>query len=205
MSSAVARQAFPPHGSAMGSGSRPYGPNRRAAGTWLGRLLAETDDEISARRRTAMLREQLSEAYKTALKSKDQQTVATVRLINAALKDRDIAAREKGVTDGIEDTEILLMLQQMVKQRRDSISMYEQGGRLDLVEQEQGEISVIERFMPRQLDGAEMDAAVTALIGEIEATSIKDMGRTMAALKDRYAGQMDFAKASGIVKAKLAG
>lgn len=151
-----------------------------------------------------MLREQLSEAYKTALKAKEQQTVSTVRLINAALKDRDIAARERGITDGIDDTEILLMLQQMIKQRRDSIAMYEQGGRLDLVEQEQSEISVIERFMPQQLTGADMEKAIQSLIEELGASSIKDMGRTMAALKERYAGQMDFAKASGMVKSHLA-
>jgi len=151
-----------------------------------------------------MLREQLSEAYKTALKAKEQQTVSTVRLINAALKDRDIAARERGITDGIDDTEILLMLQQMIKQRRDSIAMYEQGGRLDLVEQEQSEISVIERFMPQQLTGADMEKAIQSLIEELGASSIKDMGRTMAALKERYAGQMDFAKASGVVKGHLA-
>ena len=151
-----------------------------------------------------MLREQLSEAYKTALKAKEQQTVSTVRLINAALKDRDIAARERGITDGIDDTEILLMLQQMIKQRRDSIAMYEQGGRLDLVEQEQSEISVIERFMPQQLTGADMEKAIQSLIEELGASSIKDMGRTMAALKERYAGQRDFAKASGVVKGHLA-
>jgi len=152
-----------------------------------------------------MLRTRLNEALKEAMRAKDQRAIATLRLILAALKDRDIAARGRGVTDGIDDAEILSMLQTMVKQRRESIVLYEQGGRLELAQQEQEEIVVIEAFMPKQLDEAETRTAVASLIQEIGATGIKDMGRVMAELRTRYAGQMDFAKASGLVKEKLAG
>lgn len=150
-----------------------------------------------------MLRERLNAELKAAMKAKDQCTVATIRLILAALKDRDIAARTKGQSDGIDDAEILQMLQTMIKQRRDSIEHYEAGGRLELAEQERQEIEIIESFLPRQFDDAEIEKAVRATIGEIGATGIKDMGRTMAALRERYAGQMDFGKASGVAKAAL--
>jgi len=152
-----------------------------------------------------MLRTQLNEALKEAMRNKDQRAVATLRLILAALKDRDIAARTRGITDGIDDTELLSMLQTMVKQRRESIALYEQGGRLELAEQEQEEITIIERFMPRQLSEEEAKAAIAAVVTEIGAAGIKDMGRVMAELRSRYAGQMDFAKASGLVREKLAG
>lgn len=151
-----------------------------------------------------MLRTRLNEALKEAMRAKDQRAVATVRLILAALKDRDIAARGRGIPDGIDETEILSMLQTMVKQRRESIDLYEQGGRIELAEQEREEIAVIERFMPKQLDDAEIRAAVAALATEIGAAGIKDMGRVMAELRSRYAGQMDFARASGIVREQLA-
>ncbi|WP_019645625.1 GatB/YqeY domain-containing protein [Novispirillum itersonii] len=150
-----------------------------------------------------MLRTRLSEALKDALKSKDARSTATLRLISAALKDRDIAARSKGNYDGINEDEILQMLQSMIKQRRESITMYEQGGRLELAQQEQEEIVVIERFLPRQMDVAEMEAAIDALVTELGATGVKDMGRVMTALREKFAGQMDFAKASGMVKARL--
>lgn len=150
-----------------------------------------------------MLRTRLSEALKDALKSKDARSTATLRLISAALKDRDIAARSKGNYDGINEDEILQMLQSMIKQRRESITMYEQGGRLELAEREQEEIVVIERFLPRQMDVAEMEAAIDALVTELGATGVKDMGRVMTALREKFAGQMDFAKASGMVKARL--
>lgn len=150
-----------------------------------------------------MLRQQLNDALKTAMLAKDSRTVSTVRLILAALKDRDIAARSRGVTDGINDDEITLMLSSMIKQRRESISLYEQGGRLELAQQEQEEIDIIHRFLPRQLSEAEMAEAVAAVVTEIGAGGIKDMGRVMAALKERYAGQMDFTKASGAVKKAL--
>ena len=150
-----------------------------------------------------MLRQQFNEALKSAMLAKDSRTVSTVRLIVAALKDRDIAARGRGVPDGISDEEVLQMLSQMVKQRRESITLYEQGGRLDLAQQETDEIGIISRFMPKQMSEAEMLAAVKEVVGEIAATNLKDMGRVMAVLKERFAGSMDFTKASGIVKSQL--
>ncbi len=150
-----------------------------------------------------MLRQQFNEALKTAMLAKDSRTVSTVRLIVAALKDRDIAARSRGVTDGIPDEEVLQMLQQMVKQRRESITLYEQGNRLDLAQQETEEIGIISRFLPQQMSEAETTEAVRAVIGEIEATTLKDMGRVMAVLKERFAGTMDFTKASALVKGHL--
>ena len=151
-----------------------------------------------------MLRNRFSERLKDALRSKDQRTISTVRLILAALKDRDIAARGRGKTDGIGEDEILQMLQTMVKQRRDAIEMYKTGQRDDLVRQEEEEIVIIESFLPKQLGEAEMDAAVAAVVAELGATGIKDMGRVMGALKERFAGQMDFAKASAVAKRRLA-
>lgn len=150
-----------------------------------------------------MLRAQLNDALKSAMLSKDSRVVSTIRLILAALKDRDIAARSRNVMDGISEDEILSMLQSMIKQRRESISLYEQGGRLELAQQEGEEIAIIERFLPRQLDEAEMNAAVSAVITELGAGGIKDMGRVMAALKERYAGTMDFTKASALTKKLL--
>lgn len=151
-----------------------------------------------------MLRQRLSDALKDALKSKDQVGVSTIRLILAALKDRDIAARSKGNMDGIGEDEILGLLQGMIKQRQESIGLYEKGGRLELAEQEKNEIVVIERFLPKQMSEAEMAAAVREAITEAGAQSIKDMGKVMAALKSRHAGQMDFSKASALVKQTLA-
>ncbi len=150
-----------------------------------------------------MLRTQINDALKQALKDKDQQALGTVRLILAALKDRDIAARGAGNSDGISEEELLEMLQKMVKQRRESIELYTKGDRQDLVDKEQAEIDVIQRFLPQQLDEAETRAAVDGMIGELEADSIKDMGRVMGALKERYAGRMDFSKASAIAKDQL--
>lgn len=150
-----------------------------------------------------MLRQRLNEALKEAMKSKHQRAVSTVRLILAALKDRDIAARTRGVTDGIDEGEILAMLQTMIKQRQEAIKLYEQGGRLELAEQEAEEITIIESFMPKQLSEDEIKGAVRSIIAELGATSVKDMGRTMAELRARYSGQMDFAKASGFVREVL--
>lgn len=151
-----------------------------------------------------MLRQRLNDALKTAMLSRDARSVSTVRLILAALKDRDIAARPRGVSDGIPDDEILQMLSSMVKQRCESIALYEQGGRLELAQQEAEEIAVIKTFMPPRLSDAQMAEAVETVIAEIGAQGLKDMGRTMAALKERYAGQMDFTKASATVKTVLA-
>ncbi|WP_404383709.1 GatB/YqeY domain-containing protein [Caenispirillum salinarum] len=150
-----------------------------------------------------MLRSDLQDALKEAMRAKDSSGVATIRLIMAALKDRDIAARSKGQMDGISDDEILQMLQSMIKQRRESIQMYEQGGRLELAEREKAEIEWIAKFLPRQMTEDEAAAAVDSAIADLDASGLKDMGRVMAALRERHAGQMDFGKASGIVKQKL--
>jgi uncharacterized protein YqeY len=152
-----------------------------------------------------MLRTRINEALKEAMRAKNQRALSTVRLIMAALKDRDIAARSRGVTEGIDETEILSMLQTMVKQRQDAIALYEQGGRLELAEQEREEIAVIEGFLPKQMSDAEVGDAVRSVVAETGASGIKDMGRVMAELKARYAGQMDFAKVSGAVKQQLSG
>lgn len=151
-----------------------------------------------------MFRTELNDALKDAMKAKDQCAVSTLRLILAALKDRDIAARGKGEDDGIRDDQILEMLQKMVRQRRESIELYQKGERQDLADKERAEIAVIERFLPKQLGDAEMRSAVQTVIDELDAETIKDMGRVMATLKERYAGRMDFAKASALVKEQLA-
>tara|TARA_Y100001947_G_C10281279_1_gene278638 strand:- start:390 stop:851 length:462 start_codon:yes stop_codon:yes gene_type:complete len=149
------------------------------------------------------LRDSINQALKDSVRSKDTVSTRTLRLILAAIKDRDIAARGKGATEGISDDELLLMLQTMIKQRRESITMYEQGGRLELAEGERGEIGVIERFLPKQMDEAEMKAAIDGLIKELGASGLKEMGNVMAELRTRFAGQMDFGKAAGLVKASL--
>jgi uncharacterized protein YqeY len=152
-----------------------------------------------------MLRATLNDALKTAMKAKDQRATSTLRMILAALKDRDIAARGADSREPISDAAILEMLQKMVKQRQESIEMYRKGAREDLVKQEQEEIVVIESFLPKQMDEAETTQAVDAAIAAVGATGIKDMGKTIAALKKDYAGRMDFAKASGVVKGRLGG
>lgn len=151
-----------------------------------------------------MVRQKLKDALKDAMLGKDARTVSTVRLILAALKDRDIAARPQGV-DGVSDGEIFQMLQSMIKQRRESIALYQQGGREDLARQEGEEIVVIERFLPQQMTEAEADEAIGAAIAELGAGGLKDMGRVMALLKQRFAGHMDFTRASASVKARLGG
>jgi uncharacterized protein YqeY len=151
----------------------------------------------------AMLRTRLTEALKTAMKSKEARTVSTVRLILAAIKDRDIAHRATGEDREIGDDEILLLLQSMVKQRRESIALYEKGGRQDLADQETEEIEVIKRFLPVQITGKEMETTIGEVINEIGACNLKDTGRTMAALKKNFAGRMDFAEASRQVRKQL--
>lgn len=150
-----------------------------------------------------MLRSRLNEAMKDAMRSKDAPSLSTIRLILAALKDRDIAARSKGNYDGIAEDEILQMFNGMIKQRRESISLYEQGGRCELAQKEKEEIEVIQRFMPKQMDDAEVEAAVKGAIASIEAKGLKDMGRVMAVLKEKHAGQMDFTRASALLKQSL--
>ncbi len=149
------------------------------------------------------LRTQITDAMKDAMRAKEEATLGAVRLIMAELKKRDIDARPKGITDGIPDEEILGMLQGMVKQRRESIALYEKGGRADLVKQESDEIAVIERFLPKQMNESEAKDAVAKTVATLGATSIKDMGKVMAELKKTYAGQMDFAQAGVLVKNAL--
>lgn len=150
-----------------------------------------------------MIRHRLNEALKVAIRNRDQRAISTLRLILAAIRDRDIAARGKGNTEGIGDEEILGLLQTMIRQRRESIELYEQGGRVDLVEQEQAEIALIQQFLPQQMDEAAMREAIDRAITDLGAGSLKDMGRTMAELRRRYPGRMDFARASFMVKAAL--
>jgi hypothetical protein len=150
-----------------------------------------------------MLRERFTEALKTAMKDKDQRAVSTIRLVISKLKERDIEARAKGKAAGIGDPEIQQMLQGMIKQRRESIELYEKGGRTELAQQEREEIAVIERFLPQQMDEAGTEAAIKAVIAELGASSVKDMGRVMAVLKERHSGSMDFSKAGPIAKRLL--
>jgi len=150
-----------------------------------------------------VLRIQINDAYKAAMKQKEALKVSTLRLIQAAIKDRDIAARSKGNQDGISDDEVLSLLQSMIKQRRDSIEAYEKGGRMELAQREAEEIAVIEGFLPAQMSADEIDAAVETVIADVDATTLKDMGKVMGAMKERFTGQMDFSKASAAVKARL--
>ncbi len=150
-----------------------------------------------------MLRARLNDALKEAMMNRDTLKTNTVRLIVAALKDRDIAARGKGKTDEISEDEILSMLQSMIKQRNESIKLYQQGGRTELAEQEQAEIDVINEFLPEPLSEDETLEAIKEAIKSVGATSLKEMGKVMAALKEQYAGRMDFGKASAAVKDQL--
>ncbi len=152
-----------------------------------------------------MLRDELNDALKTAMKARDERTTQTLRMVLAGLKDKDIAARTKGVTTGIPDDEARTVMQNMVRQRRDSIVMYEKGGRADLVKQENEEIVIIERFLPQQMDAGATEAAVKAAVAETGAASLKDMGKVMGVLKQKYAGQMDMSQVGPIVKKLLGG
>ena len=149
------------------------------------------------------LRQKITTGLKEAMREKDAVRLSTLRLINAAVKDQDIAARAKGNTDGVDDGEVLAILAKMVKQRQESARVYEEGGRLELAEQEQAEIAVIETYLPKQLGEAEVAAAVDAAIAETGAERLRDMGRVMGVLKGKYAGQMDFGKVGPLGKARL--
>ena len=148
------------------------------------------------------MRGQFTDQLKTAMKAGDKRRVDTIRLITAALKDRDIEARGQG-KDPLGDDEIRALLSKMAKQREESARIYEENARPELAEQERAEIAVIQDFLPRQLDEAETRAVIAAVVAEIEAKGIKDMGRTMAVLKERHAGAIDFGKASAWVKDAL--
>jgi uncharacterized protein len=150
-----------------------------------------------------MLRARFTTEMKEAMKAGDKDRLATVRMIQAALKDRDIEARGNG-KEPVSDEEILALLQKMIKQRTESAAVYEQGGRPELAANERSEIAIIESFLPKQMDEAEIKAAVEAAISETGAAGPKDMGRVIGALKGTFAGRMDFGKASGLVKAALA-
>ena len=150
------------------------------------------------------LRDKISSELKTAMKARDSVRLATLRLINAAIKDREIAARgDQGVSE-LTDADLTAVLTRMVKQRRDSARAYEEAARLDLAAKETAEIGVIESFLPRQLTEEEMTAAIAKVIARTGANSVRDIGKVMAALKAEYTGQMDFGKAGGLVKQKLA-
>jgi uncharacterized protein len=152
-----------------------------------------------------MLRDNLAEALKEAMRARDMATVGAVRLILAKLKEVDIAARTEASREGVADDRILSMLQGMIKQRNESVVLYEKGNRPELAAKEKAEIAVIERFLPKQMDEAAVAAAVAEAMASTGAKTVKDMGGVMAVLKAKYAGQMDFAKASAAVKKALAG
>jgi len=149
------------------------------------------------------MRSELDANLKEAIKSQEKQRVATLRLINAAIKDRDIAVRSEENTEGVSDAEIILILSNMVKQRKQSIIQYEEGGRVELAEREREEIKIIQEFLPNQLTDKEIHTEVSKIIDAHEQLTIKDMGKIMGQLKEKFSGRMDFGKASGIVKALL--
>ena len=146
-----------------------------------------------------MLRDDLQNTLKESMKNRDMTTVSAVRLIIAGMKEKDVDARGRG-QEKATDAELLSMMQGMIKQRKDSIKMYLDGNRQDLADKEQSEIDIIEKFLPKQLSGAEMENAIKAVIAETGAQSMKDMGKVMGALKAKYAGQMDMGAANGVIK-----
>ena len=150
-----------------------------------------------------MIRDDIKAALVNAMKSGDKQGTAAIRLIQAAIKNRDIELRTASQTPD-DDVIVTEVLQKMIKQRRESIDLYDKGGRPELADAERGEVAVIERFLPQQMSEDEARAAIQAIVAELGASSVKDMGRVMAALKERHAGQIDMSKASGLVKGALA-
>ena len=151
-----------------------------------------------------MLRDKINDSVKTAMKAQDKLRLSTLRLVNAAIKNADIDAQMTQKPAPTDD-DILALMQKMIKQRQDSIALYEQGGRKELADQERGEIEIIKGFLPQQLSDTEAKEAVAAAIKDTGAAGMKDMGRVMAALRERHAGTMDFGKASGVVKGMLTG
>jgi uncharacterized protein len=151
-----------------------------------------------------VLRDEINTALKDAMKARDERRVSTLRLVNAAIKNADIEAQMQGKPDLAEDG-VLGLLQKMIKQRQESIEIYDKAGRKELADQERGEIEVIKGYLPQQMSEAEAKAAIAEVIKATGAASVKDMGKVMAALKQGYAGKMDFGKASGLVKSLLAG
>jgi uncharacterized protein len=151
-----------------------------------------------------VLREKINDAMKDALRSQDKLRLSTLRLVNAAIKNADIEARTGG-KGPLGDDDLLGLMQKMIKQRQESVELYDKGGRKELADQERGEIEIIKTFLPQQMSEAEAKAAIAEVIKETGAQGMKDMGKVMAALKQRHAGKMDFGKASGLVKSLLAG
>ncbi|MDA5093532.1 GatB/YqeY domain-containing protein [Aliiroseovarius sp. KMU-50] len=149
------------------------------------------------------MRARINDALKTAMRDKDAVRLSTLRLINAAIKDRDIALRGSGDEGGTSDSDVMAILGKMVKQRQESARAYEEGGRLELAEKERGEILIIEDFLPKQLTEEETAAAVAEAIASVGAESIRDMGKVMGELKAKYTGQMDFGRVGPMVKDKL--
>lgn len=150
-----------------------------------------------------MLRDDINKALTEAMKAKNERAVSTLRMVNSTLKNADIEARTTGKPLG--DAEVLAILQKMIKQRQESVEMYRKGGRDDLVKQEEEEIAIISAWLPKQMSEAEMAAAIDAAIKETGASSMKDMGKVIGALRGKHAGQMDMARASALVKARLSG
>lgn len=151
-----------------------------------------------------MLRDDINNAVKDAMRAKDERKLGTLRMINAALKNSDIEARGQGKPP-LSDADILGVLQKMIKQRQEAVELYEKGGRDELAAQERAEILVISSYLPQQMSENDMKAAIAAAVAETGAAGIKDMGKVIAVLRAKHAGQMDFGKASGFVKAALAG
>ena len=151
-----------------------------------------------------MLRDDINNAVKEAMKAKEERKLSTLRMVNSALKNADIEARGQGKPP-LADEDVLGLLQKMIKQRQESVALYDKGGRPELAAQEREEIAVISAYLPKQMSDDEVKAAIAAVISETGAAGMKDMGKVIAALKGKYAGQMDFGKASGLVKAALTG
>ncbi len=151
-----------------------------------------------------MIRKRLMDAQKEAMREREVKRLSTLRLVNAAIKDKDIAARTEESSAGVSDAEIMGILAKMIKQRQDSSKIFEEAGRIELAEGERAEIKVIEEFLPKQLSEGEVKAAIEAAVAEVGASSIRDMGKIMGVLKSKYTGQMDFGKVGASVKAALA-
>jgi uncharacterized protein YqeY len=151
-----------------------------------------------------VLRDQINDALKEAMKAKNERAVSTLRMVNSTLKNADIEARGAG-KPALGDAEVLAILQKMIKQRQESVELYQKGGRADLVKQEQEEIAIISAWLPKQMSEAEMTTAIDSAVAETGAAGMKDMGKVIGVLRGKYAGQMDFGKASALVKSKLSG
>ncbi len=161
-------------------------------------------NELKRKEKIVLIRQELNNALKEAMKSKDNVALSTVRLILAALKDRDISVRSKGQAEGVTDADILSMLQTMIKQRNESVKTYRDAGREELAVREEDEMAVIKKFLPAQLEGSELNVVIDKAIVESGAASVKDMGKVMNVLKEQYAGQIDMGKAGPAVRERLA-